>query len=137
MADEGKNALLGQVDRIKNNIRLAYDAAKEGGALLPEVQNSDNLPATIAAIPKNGIVDEEPIIITKNGTTNTPDGKRYNPIIVNVTGSVGEEAVPNLIRLIDIAASLTDSESIINEDDYTNENIENMLSKLFVLSGGV
>ena len=45
--DEGKNALLSQVQRIKTNISNAYEAAKKRGAKLPTQQNSDTLSETI------------------------------------------------------------------------------------------
>jgi len=54
MANEGKNALEQQIDRIKENIRLSYVQCEEKGAEMPSVQNSANLPATIASITKGG-----------------------------------------------------------------------------------
>lgn len=54
MANEGKNALKQEVARIKENIRLAYVQCDEKGAEMPSVQNSDNLPSTIASITQGG-----------------------------------------------------------------------------------
>lgn len=54
MADEGKNALLAQVERIKTNIENAYSAAEEKGATLPEIQNSENLADTILSVKGGG-----------------------------------------------------------------------------------
>ena len=64
MADEGKNALLEQVKRIKDNVVDAYAAAQEKGAMMPEKQNSDNLADTIKTITGSGGGGEEGYIQT-------------------------------------------------------------------------
>lgn len=43
-----------EITRIKTNIASAYTALEEKGAVIPEVQNSDNLPEAISSISNTG-----------------------------------------------------------------------------------
>ena len=81
MANAGKNALEQQIDRIKENIRLSYDACEEKGAEMPSVKNSANLPATIASITQGGGT----IITTVVG-----DFAKYNIRMVHIANGIYE-----------------------------------------------
>lgn len=60
-----------QINRIKANIASAYAKAAEKGAQLPEVRNSENLPAAIEAIPAGGLPEG---VRTITVTADPPEG---------------------------------------------------------------
>lgn len=54
MANTGEQAFKTQINRLKQNIANAYTQASQKGATMPTVQNSNNLPSTIASILAGG-----------------------------------------------------------------------------------
>lgn len=60
-----------QIDRIAQNIASAYAKAEEKGAVLPEVQNSENLPEAIASIQ---IIPPGIITMWSGSSDNIPSG---------------------------------------------------------------
>ena len=59
-------SILSEIDRIKTNIAGSYLSASTKGAIIPENQNSDNLPSTIDTIPEA----ETSIVTATNYTGN-------------------------------------------------------------------
>lgn len=43
-----------EIDRINGNVASTYTALSEMGAIMPETQNSDNLPETVRTVPTGG-----------------------------------------------------------------------------------
>ena len=136
MANEGKNALLQQIERIKSNISDSYEACREKNATMPDVENSENLASTIQTISNGAEIPDEVKTITENGIYECPKGVRYNPIVVSVTGSVGNESVPNMIRMIDMARSIADQRYILTESDYSTANAQIIVDLLILLAQG-
>lgn len=54
MANTGEQAFKTQINRIKQNVADAYTRCSQKGATMPTVQNSNNLPSTIASILAGG-----------------------------------------------------------------------------------
>lgn len=80
MANEGKNALEQQIDRIKNNIADCYDACSEKNATMPSVQNSDNLAETIRSI----------VLSSTDITQIIGDFAKYNIKMVHIANGIYE-----------------------------------------------
>lgn len=78
MANEGKNALEQQIERIKGNIADCYSACKEKDAEMPSIQNSDNLAETIMSI----------VINPTDVTQIVGDFAKYNIIIEHIADDV-------------------------------------------------
>lgn len=78
MANEGKNALETQIERIEQNIADCYDACEEKEATMPAVKNSNNLAETIRSI-----VQQSTDITTVIG-----DFAKYNIQMVHISNGI-------------------------------------------------
>lgn len=75
------------------------------------IKEGNNLiPVNTLMFSEGGSITDEPITITQNGVTNTPDGVRYNPITVNVELGLQEKNV-------DITSNGTSE--VLPDDGYT------------------
>ena len=57
----GESNLIEKIGRIADNIAEAYSVAQEKGAIMPETQNSDNLPDTLRSITSGGAAVSVPM----------------------------------------------------------------------------
>ena len=55
-------SIISEAERIKGNIQSAYEMLGDKGAIIPEQQNSANLPAAIQSIP-NGSGEAENLLL--------------------------------------------------------------------------
>lgn len=82
MANEGKNALEQQIERIKNNIADCYDACSEKNATMPSASNqtSENLAETIRSI----------VLSSTDITQIIGDFAKYNIKMVHIANGIYE-----------------------------------------------
>ncbi len=72
-------SIVSEIERIKTNISNAYEKANEKGAILPELQNSDNLSSTIDGIEQGiGDISNKLLISTENAILSSSEDGSMN-----------------------------------------------------------
>lgn len=95
-----------QITRIKNNIAASYAECSAKGATLPSVENSENLPNTIASISSGTTINNQNKTFTENGTYTADAGYTgLGTVTVNVSGGSGDEVNYTNLTNADIKAN--------------------------------
>lgn len=140
-----------QITRIKNNIAASYAECSAKGATLPSVENSENLPDTIASISSGTTINNQNKTFTENGTYTADAGYTgLGTVTVNVSGGSGDEVTyTNLTNAeiktddklwINTTATTTEKASAqldsANVIQTSNPNVAVTSSKLYTLQDG-
>lgn len=127
------------VHRVKAEPKLQEKSTTENGVVLPN-EGYDGLSKVNVNVSGGGRTAEA-LSVTENGTINTPDGKYYNPITVNVSGgTVYGQKVRYLYAYKQIADSetsivYTTVEEIPTDNIYYYENYASCLVEAPIIPG--
>lgn len=98
--------------------------------------NAQDFADEIASIETGGVdvLENQGLLVTANGSYAPPEGVRYNPIVVSISGAITSSDVGSIIRMMDLSTSWGKPLTIVDENDYSAANIEAMTDLLINLT---